>query len=70
MVVWFFLFCLFVCCLDVYYVTDVIITRIGASLGLRMKLKTIFKSDFDLPMPLFFNMSKQLLVPRGLNNEC
>ena len=64
----FFLFCLFVCCLDVYYVTDVIITRIGASLGLRMKLKTIFKSDFDLP--LFFNMSKQLLVPRGLNNEC
>ena len=33
-----------------------------------MKFKTLFKSDFDLP--LFFNMSKQLLVPGGLNAEC
>ena len=43
-------------------------TRICASLGLRMKFKTLFMSDFNLP--LFFNMSKQLLAPGGLNAEC
>ena len=42
--------------------------NICASLGLRMKFKTLFMSDFDLI--LFFNMSKQLLAPGGLNAEC
>ena len=32
-----------------------------------MKLKTLFMSDFDLL--LFFNTSKQLLAPGGLNAE-
>ena len=36
--------------------------------GLRMKFKTLFMSDFDFP--LFFNMSKQFLVPGGLSAEC
>ena len=37
-------------------------------LGLRIKFKTLFMSDFDLP--LFFNMSKQYLAPGGLSAEC
>ena len=48
-------------------------TRICASLGLRMKFKTLFMSNeeerghhFDLP--LFLNISKQFLVPGGA--EC
>ena len=45
-----------------------IITRISSSLGWRMKFKTLFMSVFDLT--LFFNMSKQLLAPGGLNAEC
>ena len=51
------------------------LTRICASLGLRMKFKTLFMSDkekhshhFDLP--LFSNMSKQFLAPGGLSAEC
>ena len=43
-------------------------TIICASLGLRMKFKTLLMSNFDLP--LFFNMSKELLAPGGLNAEC
>ena len=46
-------------------------TRICASLGLRMKFKTLltlFMSDHDLL--LFFNMSDQFLAPGGLNAEC
>ena len=43
-------------------------TRIGASLGLRMKFKTLFMSDHDLL--IFFNMSNQFLAPGGLNAEC
>ena len=49
-------------------------TRICTSLWLRMKFLTLFMSDeekyghhFDLP--LFFNMSKQFLAPRGLSAE-
>ena len=51
------------------------LTRICASLGLRMKCKTLFMSSdekhshhFDLPP--FFNMSKQFLAPGGLSAEC
>ena len=33
-----------------------------------MKFKTLFMSDFDLP--LFFNTSKQLLTLGSLNAEC
>ena len=51
------------------------LTRICASLGLRMKFKTLFMSgeekfghNFDLP--LFFNMSKQFLAPYILGFEC
>ena len=33
----------------------------ASRLGLRIKFKALFMSDFDLP--LFFNMSKQLLAP-------
>ena len=43
-------------------------TRTCASLGLRMKFKTLFMIDFDLL--LFFNISKQFLAPGGLNAEC
>ena len=39
-------------------------TRICASLGLRMKFKTLFISNHDLL--LFFNMSNQFLAPGGL----
>ena len=42
--------------------------RICASLGLRMKFKTLFMSDHDLV--LFFNMSNQFLAPGGLNAGC
>ena len=45
-----------------------ILTRICASLGLRMKFKTLFMSDHDLL--LFFNMSNQFLAPGGLNADC
>ena len=45
-----------------------IVTRIGTSLGLRMKFKTLFMSYHDLL--LFFNMSNQFLAPGGLNAEC
>ena len=38
------------------------------NLGFRMKFKTLFMSDHDFL--LFFNMSKQLLAPGGLNAEC
>ena len=48
--------------------------RLCASLGLRMKFKTLFMSDkekhshhFDLP--LFFNIFKQFLAPGGLRAE-
>ena len=46
------------------------LTRISicASLGLRIKFKTLFMSDFDLL--LFFNMSKQFLAPGGLSADC
>ena len=43
-------------------------TRICASLGFRMKFKTLFMSDHDFL--LFFNMSNQFLAPGGLNAEC
>ena len=43
-------------------------TRICASLGLRMKFKTLFMSDHDLL--IFFNMFNQFLVPWGLRAEC
>ena len=46
----------------------IILTRICASLGLRMKSKTLFMSDHDLL--LFFNMTDQFLAPGGLNAEC
>ena len=42
--------------------------KLVASLGLRMKFKTLFMSDHDLL--LFFNMSNQFLAPGGLNAEC
>ena len=46
-----------------------------ASLGLRMKFKTLFMSDeekhrHNFYSQLLFNMSKQLLAPRGLSAEC
>ena len=44
-----------------------IVTRIGTSLGLRMKFKTLFMSYHDLL--LFFNMSNQFLAPGGLSAE-
>ena len=50
-------------------------TKTCASLGLRMKFKTLFMSGeekhghyFDLP--LFFNMSKHFLAPGGFSAEC
>ena len=49
--------------------TSTIITRVCATVGLRMKFKTLFMSDekhghhFDLP--LLFNMSNQCLAPAG-----
>ena len=53
------------------------ITRICASLGLRMKFKTLFMSGEEkhgnhLDLPLFFNSSKQFLAPGGLtvSAEC
>ena len=44
------------------------LTRMCASLGLRIKFKTLFMTDHDLL--LFFNMSNQFLAPGGLNAEC
>ena len=49
--------------------------RICASLGLRMKLKTLFMSDdkkhgHHFNLPLFLNTSKQFLAPGGLSAEC
>ena len=45
-------------------------TRICASLGLRMKFKTLFNFMSDHDLLLFFNMSNQFLAPGGLNAEC
>ena len=45
-----------------------ILTRICASVGLRMKFKNLFMSDHDLL--LFLNMSNQFLAPGGSNAEC
>ena len=56
-------------------VISTVLTRICASLGLRMKLKTLFMSDeekhshhFYLPF-LAFNMLKHFLAPRGLTAD-
>ena len=50
-------------------------TRIWASLGSRMKFKTLFMSNEEkhchhFHLPFFFNMSKQFLTPGGLSAEC
>ena len=50
-------------------------TKKCASLGLRMKFKTLFmrgeeKHGHHFDLPLFFNTSKQLLAPGGLSAEC
>ena len=45
--------------------------RICASLGLRVKFKTLFMSDKEKhDLPLFFSLSKQFLAPGGLSAEC
>ena len=49
-------------------------TRICASLGLRLKFKTLFTRDeekhsYHFDWPLFFNMSKQFLASGGLSAE-
>ena len=44
------------------------LTRICASLGLRVKFKTLFMSEYAFL--LFLNMSNQFLAPGCLNAEC
>ena len=60
---------------EVAYKESEKVLRQVSSLGFCMKFKTLFMSDEEIrgqpfDLPLFFNMSKQLLAPVGLQAEC